>query len=165
MRNRNWLTATKLQFWSHGMFKRGTELHFSISSLFSHNSPNTVQYYVYDSLWQSTERMFSQLSFLEPHCHTDVSKPVQLKCQQFFLPVLMLKFWMALPQPRLLHKSWDMWPCHWDAQTCFLSMSTSPVQLSDSVMAGSLPGGVKSENQIQTFLSDKSRTALCTIKK
>lgn len=145
------------------MFKSETGLHFSINSIFTHdNSPNTAQYYVYDSLLQATERMFSQLSFLEPHCHTDVSNPVQLKCQHFFVSVLTLQCWMALPQPRWLHKLSDILSSHWDALTCSLFMSTLPVQLFESVMAGGLPGKEWKQTNKYFFFCESS-IALCVI--
>lgn len=121
-----------------GMFKREIELHFNISSLFT--VLITVQQYVYDSPLQATERIFLQLSFLKPHCHISVSLPVQLKCQVFVLTDSVAHLWSALPQLRLSHNLLDIPSSHWDAQTCSLFMSTSPVQLFESKIFGGLPG-------------------------
>lgn len=106
-----------------GMFKREIELHFNISSLFT--VLITVQQYVYDSPLQATERIFLQLSLLEPHCHISVSLPVQLKCQVFVLITdSVTQLWSALPQLRLSHNLLDIPSSHQDAQTCSLFMNT-----------------------------------------
>ncbi len=100
----------------------------------------TVQQCMHDSPLQATEMMFIQLSFLKPHCFTWFSLPVQLRCQSFFFKETVVQLYKALPQLRLSHNFSDISSFHWDAQTCSLSMSTSPVQLFESIMFGSLPG-------------------------